>query len=1212
MEIFYNSKQIKNDQFMALTTSQKEAVQTAGRNILVSAGAGTGKTRVLVERVLHLLRTQKAAITELLVLTFTEKAANEIKTRLSKSCREWALERPRRDLEKAAISTFHSFASRLLKEHPVEAGVDPDFRVIEAEQSELLKEEAMQETIAKLYEEKNEAFELLPVYGEDAVRDGILKVFTAARHEGKSMKEFFLESKKKEETVCAKREKELSPEGQELVAKLEEIDVNTWERFLGNKKWDWETFRDFREWSALYKGKRKAGWKEWRALLEDLAALRAGVFVMPWKEKFEQLALAFEAAYDTKKKEKGFLDFDDLQMKAVGLFRGDRPALQKLRERYQREFKFILVDEFQDTNFLQMEFVELLSSGDNLFMVGDYKQSIYGFRGAEPGIFHDKERLYKEGEQGECIFLSESFRSEPPLLNFVNRFFKTLWEEDNFPFEPLAASSLHALEAPCTHRVCTGSSVESAVEVLVTGLKEGEDMRYARLREARAIAARIRELHEKEKIPYGDMAVLFQAMTLSGIYEDAFKSAEVPYFIVAGRGFYEQPEIQDVMSFLSHLDRPLADIPLAATLRSPFFHITDDTLFWLSRCAKADNEEAPLYHALKDPDLVKEILPEQKEKLGAFLKLSRELGGLKDRIPLSELLERILERTGYELSVLMDPKGVRRYANLKKLVAMVREYETYERMSLAVFLNILKRLRAQEVRESEAQIVLETSTEAVRMMSVHAAKGLEFPVVFVADMGRQGSRPDSKTVIAHAVDGYAMQVRDETVLVQDFLNGLTRTAPISATQKLISIGTDLEMEKPYFFRRVDDGIKRREDEEWKRLFYVAVTRAKSRLFLSGVYKKKKEEKENFRDMASWMDWAMAICEDMPVLVQDSLEGLTRTAPISAKRKLIGIGTVKISLDPEFPLPFVYRAKEDFHFNVETAIKSTKWKEKISASPEVRVPSPAGPRSIDLPVSAYVLFRKDPEEFWRTYQIGWTVLKKEEAGEDPVFDEEEFSAADFGTASAFNFSTEKVAETAPISSSMKSKSIGTAMHGFFEHLNLERSERSLELEALERIFGRFGTEAVNDARKIIEDFLKQPIFQILRKAKQVKREIDFVLNERRGLIHGKIDILFQSEKGEWHILDYKTAAGDEDTARKSGYDLQLKIYALAAERILKLPVRSAIIYYLKNQKAVELSFPQGKSEAFFDNLEKKICALQQQILDYSNRRMAQESTGSCSG
>jgi ATP-dependent helicase/nuclease subunit A len=430
---------------------------------------------------------------------------------------------------------------------------------------------------------------------------------------------------------------------------------------------------------------------------------------------------------------------------------------------------------------------------------------------------------------------------------------------------------------------------------------------------------------------------------------------------------------------------------------------------------------------------------------------------------------------------------------------------------------------------------------------VHAAKGLEFPVVFVADMGHQRSRSDSKAVIAHAADGYALQVPGRG---------------------------DREMQKPYFFRWVDGEIAKRDDEEWKRLFYVAVTRAKSRLFLSGVHKRKKEEKESFREMASWMDWAMAICEDLPVTMSED------SGPVRSP----GSG-----------------AKDDLRSKVEALIKDTKWKDGALPSPCLSDRQAALPRSIDLPVSAYVLFQKDPAEFWRAYQIGWTVLapdsfegstktapssamqkltsigivgENEWAGEDAVFSDHEFSAADFGT----------------------------AMHGFFEHLDFGKPERFLEPEILERVFGRFGKGAVSDARKIIRDFMKQPVFHELRKARQVKRELDFVLNERRGLIQGKIDILFEDEKGGWHLLDYKTAAGDEEAARNSAYDLQLEIYALAAERILKLPVCSATVYYLKNQKAVTLPFPAGEAASFLEDLEKKICGLQQKILDYSNEQM----------
>lgn len=1107
---------------MSLTESQKKAVQTTHKNILVSAGAGTGKTHVLVERILHLHKTQKAAITELLVLTFTEKAANEIKTRLSQIFQDLKLKHSQQDLEESSIATFHSFASRLLKEHPVEAGVDPDFRVLEAEQAELLKEEALQETFKKFYKDQEESFELLTIYGKGALKEGILKVFTAARHEGKWLADFFSENAKNKKNACAEKEKNLGAEAALWMKKLEGIDTADWARFYQNPHWDWETFRAFETWRAAYQGKRKAGWKEWRDLLETLAALRLDVLVAPWQEKFERMAMAFEDFYGGLKKEKGFLDFDDLQMKAVGLFRGETPALRKLLERYQKKFKFVLIDEFQDTNFLQMEFAELLGSGQNLFFVGDYKQSIYSFRGAEPGIFLEKEKLFAKGEAGERIFLSESFRSEPPLLEFVNRFFKILWEEDDFPFEPLKS-----VQAPKSSSAVSRVSVE----VLVTEPKENEDMGLARLREARALAARIREMHAKEKIPYGDIAILFQAMTLSGIYEDAFKSADIPYFIVTGRGFYEQPEIQDIMSFLAHLETPLADIPLAATLRSPLFHITDDTIFWLSNSGKTRNEKIPLWEIVKDFEAVKEIEPEQKEKLHDFRTVCGDLRRLKDRIPVSELVGEILERTGYELSLLTDPAGVRRYANLKKLVSMIRQYETFERISLAAFLNILKRFQAQEVRESEAQIALESSAQAVRMMSVHAAKGLEFPVVVIADMGHQGSRSDSKTVIAHAADGYAMQLWDT----------LERT-----------------LKKPYFFLEIDETIKQRDNEEWKRLLYVAMTRAKARLLLSGVYKKRKETKDKFSEMNSWMDWVMTLCDQLPVKV--SFQDKTNDVPHKAKFSAYQEAIRKI---------------------LERIPKQTE--KKQLQKPLLLDPPAVRPflRVMDLPVSAYVLFQKDPLEFWRVYQIGWSVNPSEEFAKGQDLDEkEEGAAADFGT----------------------------AMHTFFEHLDFKQPEFCLRSGILESIFSGFETEKVDQAQELIRQFFSQPLFQKLYRAKQIKREVDFVLNGRHGLIYGKLDMLFEDEHGLWHILDYKTAVGDERSAEESGYLLQLQIYALAVEKLLGISVCSGILYFLKNQKEVTLDFaqtvPADDRKKSFQRLEKKILDLQKSILEFSNAKWAE--------
>ncbi len=1115
---------------MALTKLQEKAAKSLGNNLIVSSGAGTGKTSVLIERVLHLIQTRKASMTELLVLTFTEKAANEIKSRLSEQFKNLGMETPRRDLERSAISTFHSFASSLLRKYPIEAGVDPFFRVMENEQTDLLKEEALAETVKASYQKGDGTFELFHIYGEENLKHAILKVFMAARHEGKNLKVFFEKNTEKLGQICKKKEREIFSSAVRLAETLgEDLDSREWEKFFRKEKWGWNTFRQFRDWQAPYQrgGKKtlQEEWKAWRELMRDFASLKAETLAVPWREKFELLALCFEAFYESQKREKSLLDFDDLQTRTVNLFKSPKEYAQRLKERCRQQFRFILVDEFQDTNFLQVDFLELLTTGKNLFMVGDYKQSIYGFRGAEPDIFLEKEKLYQNPEHGERLVLTENFRSEPPVIDFINAFFSRLWEEDRFPYEPLTA------QKGTSGKKNNGSI--PAVEVLATLLREDEEKEHAQMREASALALRIKRLYDEEHIPYGDMAVLFQAMTVSGIYEEAFKTAGIPYFVVAGRGFYEQPEVQDMINFLSHLEKPLLDIPLAACLRSPFFHISDDTLFWLSRYAKKKTEKAPLYQALKEWDRIPEITEEERKRLGFFWRLTQELQVFKDRFSLAELMDAILERTGYELSALADPAGVRRYANLKKLIAIAREYEAYERVPLHIFLRTLKHLELQEVRESEAQVAREEGGSAVRLMSVHAAKGLEFPVVFIANMDHARGRSESKAVVAHAAYGYDLRVMNPE------------------TQK---------EEKPYFYNQIDQAIRAREKQEKKRLFYVAVTRAQARLFFSGVFKEDQKNNKKFPEIGSWMEWAMSIAGEMGLKVD-----------IDPQPDLI-LGTPpETALGASFSAYFEKAAAE-----IKTAPQTV---------PELPCPKAVMPlpRSIDLPVSAYVLFRKDPALFWRTYQIGWTVGVPEpvwnyaNVSED---EEERLSASDFGT----------------------------LMHAVLEGCDFKDPESVAFKEFFEKTIKNLNRSEQLYARQLFQRFIRSALFRKLQKARQIHREIDFVLNGRHGLIHGKLDLLFEDAKGAWHILDYKTAVGDAASVDQKAYDLQIKIYALAAYQVLNIPVHSGILYFLKNQKTVILPFHIEKAERAFADIEKEVFDLQKKILDYSNERIMKAHDG----
>ena len=419
-------------------------------------------------------------------------------------------------------------------------------------------------------------------------------------------------------------------------------------------------------------------------------------------------------------------------------------------------------------------------------------------------------------EQAARISLLENFRTAPCALNFINLFFGELWKEDSFPFENLIAKAAEDSRA--------------GAELLCVELSEKESLASGRFREADLIADRILELHE-EGVSYGAIAVLFQAMTEIGIYEQALKKRSIPYFALSGTGFYHQPEIRDLVSYLSFLENPLADIPLAASLRSPLFQVTDNTLFWLAQYAKREDENAPLYHGVKEFQRIPQITAAEKEKLFFFEHLAAELLEIKDRLKIAELVDLILAKTSYELTALAASQGVRRYANLKKLGNLARHLEGREPMTLGAFLRTLKRLEVQEVKETEAQVEAEQSGRVVRLSSIHRAKGLEFPVVFVADLGRTRRSSESTAAIAEAGRGYALCVRNEITL---------------------------EWEKPRKWLQIYEAVSRKEREEWKRLFYVAMTRAKQKLILSGVYKEKKEEKDSFYEMSSWMDWVIKL------------------------------------------------------------------------------------------------------------------------------------------------------------------------------------------------------------------------------------------------------------------------------------------------------------------------------------------------------------------
>lgn len=1101
---------------MTLTAIQQKIVEARGRNVLVSAGAGSGKTRVLVERFVDLVRQGEALAGEILTLTFTDKAALEMKSRMMARFKAMNLEGPRRDLESAYISTFHAFASRLLKEHPLEGGVDPDFAVLEEEDAGMLQDQALDETFETLCTAGSQVFELLKRYEEPALREGILELYETARTSGFGLAAYFErcnQNPRPDEKVFA--------EVGTLLHEVKEPELaEAWHSFWKTSEWNWPLTEVFTEWRKSFSkkgntGKLKPLWTQIKETADLFLALRIESLAAPWRETVQHIALDFEVRYQALKNQQAVLDFHDLELCMLQTFENPRPVNQMLRERYRKKFKFIMIDEFQDTSAVQARLVDLISGSGNVFYVGDYKQSIYGFRGTSPEFFLQKAGDYASGGQGVCIPLIENFRTCAPALDFINAFFSRLWEAEPVAYELLLAADGAAKEAP--------DSTGPAVEAVVIETQDDENAAQGRMREGASIAARIQNLR-KEGYEYGDIVILFRAMTDSGIYEHALKTAGIPYFAVSGRGFYHQPEIKDVLSFLGHLDNPLEDVPLAAVLRSPLFQVSDDALWILARIAKKNHGDAPLYKGIEavlqdgDPNgLAAHLSDQDRTNLKSFLDVSRVFSDIKSHITLAELIERILNTTGYAAMVLAGPQGTRRYANLKKLADLARSYESRDRMTLGDFIRRIRSLENREVRESEAQVQAEASREAVRLMTVHAAKGLEFPVVFAADMSRTVNASRASYVTASS-QGWGLKV----------LNERTR-----------------EYEQPWSFRDVASVKSLAEKRESMRLLYVAMTRAEKKLILSGVYKASKKEKESFIEMRSWLDWLVAMRKDVEAMCP--FEWLTEELPV---RHSAAAPAQKKKFQIFFD-DFAAKPLEDLIPEEKTRAAACDTSEHIFS--RMQKPEQKPSRVIDLPVTAYV-----------------QQAKKKRAVSDSLASVMEMREEDEPAAAFDEAGLPTAADT------------GTRMHLVLQHLDLKDPFRNLDY-LIQESFRESRPDEIKEARDLLSRWIQSPCFKDVQKARRVYREIPFVLDERHGRIDGVIDLLYQSAGGDWTVLDYKTAEGDALKAEASGYTAQIYIYAYAVSRILKIIPKEGVVYFLKNNFAHTTVFSGDSLNKFGDSL-----------------------------
>jgi ATP-dependent helicase/nuclease subunit A len=758
--------------------AQLAAIEEPGV-VFVSAGAGTGKTRVLVERFVRAVCERGLDLESVLVITYTERAAGELRARIRERLAASGRRDLAREIDRAWISTIHGFCARLLRAHPFEAGLDPRFRVLDESQARVLASEAFTGALTGfLADRRTDRVDLLATYGSRRLAAMLGGVYERLRSAGRpvvlgaggmgSLAATLASLRDCAEATLADAGDD-PPEARAAVERALELVAAA-----GHAPAP-ERFLDLSELRVPGRSSRFAAYGEALAAVESAALDEIAVRD---RDLLQELLSAYDEAYREAKARESAVDFEDLQLLARDLLRGS----EAVRDRARWRFRSVMVDEFQDTNRLQCEIVDVLAC-EELFFVGDEFQSIYRFRHADVDVFRER----REASEG-VIALTQNYRSRPEILAVVNHLFGTEFGTD---FEPLVAAGRfpEPLFGP-------------GVEVLVTDKASYRgEMLHWREAEARHVARRVRDLVEAGEAAPGEIVLLFAAGTDAERYEVALRAEGLPTYRAAGRGYFGQQQVADLVAYLRLLQNRYDDEALVAVLASPFVGVSNDALVLLRRAAG----RRPLFAGL-ERELPPDLGPRDRRLVEAFRQRYQRLVRVSERAGLEALCERIVVEHDYDLAVLAQWDGRRRYANLRKLARLARSYEDLRGPDVEGFVRFLRDQEAAGAKELEAAAE-EEGSDAVRLLTVHAAKGLEFKVVVLADAGRTPPSPSP----------------DEILCLPDGRFGFRVVNPATG-ERAAAFGWD----------EMREAERTAEQAENRRLLYVAMTRAVDRLIVSGA------------------------------------------------------------------------------------------------------------------------------------------------------------------------------------------------------------------------------------------------------------------------------------------------------------------------------------------------------------------------------------------
>ncbi|WP_010294819.1 helicase-exonuclease AddAB subunit AddA [Clostridium senegalense] len=1229
-----------SDNKVKFTKEQQWAIDTRNANLLVAAAAGSGKTAVLVQRIINMItdKDNLIDIDKLLVVTFTNAAASEMRERIGDAISKEIASRPTSKhlqrqltlLNKASIMTIHSFCLEVIKRNFHMIDLDPSFRVADETETELLKQESLEEVFEKMYEDNDEIFlELIECYCNnkndlnlfnmvlDLYRFSMSTPYPKQWLQEKSEmfnigEEFKIEDSSigkalindigielESLTKSMKIAKNIVEED-EYLEKYYKVISNEYSYFreLYKNRHSLESLKNiinnikFVRMPSIKNCENKVSQEEVKNIREtnkkkilELTTIinkatsnycREDIkYLYPLMKKLCELVINLSKTYQAKKKEKGIIDFNDFEHFALEILTNIdeesniKPSkiAMELREKYDE----ILIDEYQDSNYVQEYILTMISKGDigenNIFMVGDVKQSIYRFRMAKPELFLEKKNTYSEleGAKERLVKLYKNFRSREEVINAVNYIFKNIMSEQLGELDYTEEESLNlgADYEELEDGVC-GGPVEVMLFENENILEENGDVEEEEIStielEARAVGQKIKEFIEgknnfkvfdknlKEyRIPqYKDIVVLLRATSsYAPIFSEELKKIGIPVYTDANDGYFNTLEIKTMISLLEIIDNPKQDIPLLAVLRSPIGGFSSEDIVNV----RLNSPETDIYDALKN--YIELEHTELTKKISGFLD-KLDIWRKKSLIvPIDELIWNLYMETGYYGYVGAMPTGEKRQANLRMLFQRAKQYDKTSYKGLFNFIKFIDKVKSTSGDLGSAKTIGENEN-VVRIMSIHKSKGLEFPVVFLSAMGKQFNTMDiKKKILFHHELGFGPEVID-----------FKRRISYSPIIKDI----------------IKNKIKKENLSEEMRILYVAFTRAKEKLIISGSVKSFEKSIERWRSIAknsegkilqgyliranNYLDWIMPCIirhEDGVFLLKNNKiptikdNSKWNVKLISYKDLIEYEDKIVNNKDIEEILNRIYEIHDDTIQNKVLNRLDYKYKYEKSTTMET-----------NFTVSELKRQNNQEEEMEYTGNYVPSIVKR------PKFLEEKkiLTPAEKGTA------VHAVMQRLDFSQDCSEAGIRRQIKQMVENeLITEEQEKVIKISKI--------INFLNDdlGKKIIEAYKEGTLnrevpFSIEVRAKEVYKELEEDVYDNEFIkIQGIIDGYFE-KNNKIILFDYKTdyiSMNNENGIQsiKEKYKMQLDYYSRALEKGIGKPVIKKYLYLFSIDKSEEV-------------------------------------------